>query len=108
MVVGIFPKLLVFLQQGVVASCCFYGIMKSKDKSSISGDSPLPIAFREIRTKMNLSQDDFARLLGVKQNSVGRWERGETTPVFKISQIKKLISVLEQAGIPLNELPDEN
>ena len=33
-----------------------------------------------IRAKLNLSQEEFEKLLGVSLNSVSRWERGEFEP----------------------------
>ncbi len=35
---------------------------------------------RAKRTKAGLSQEALARLLGVTQNTVARWERDEMTP----------------------------
>lgn len=34
----------------------------------------------EIRTRLHLSQEEMARLLGVSFVSVNRWERGHSTP----------------------------
>jgi DNA-binding transcriptional regulator YiaG len=36
-----------------------------------------PNAVREVRRELQLSQSDFARLVGVTPNTVARWERGE-------------------------------
>lgn len=33
-----------------------------------------------LRAKLNLSQEEFGKLLGVSLNSVSRWERGEFEP----------------------------
>jgi DNA-binding transcriptional regulator YiaG len=36
-----------------------------------------PNAVRELRRELELSQSEFARLIGVAPNTVARWERGE-------------------------------
>lgn len=35
---------------------------------------------REIRTRMQLTQEDFAHLIGVTFSTVNRWENGKSTP----------------------------
>lgn len=35
---------------------------------------------KEVRKKLNLSQEDFARELGVSFTTVNRWENGKTAP----------------------------
>jgi DNA-binding transcriptional regulator YiaG len=48
---------------------------------------------KELRLKMDMSQEDFARLLGVKLQSVSRWELGKTLPGLRAKrELKKLIS----------------
>ena len=41
----------------------------------------------ELRSAMNVSQEDFAKLLGVAPVSVSRWENGHSKPK-KIIQVK--------------------
>ena len=41
----------------------------------------------ELRSAMNISQEDFAKLLGVASVSVSRWENGHSKPK-KIIQVK--------------------
>lgn len=48
---------------------------------------------KELRLKMDMSQEDFARLLGVKLQSISRWELGKTFPGPKARrELKKLIA----------------
>lgn len=58
-------------------------------KKGLDSDRPLtyrwgmrgkPIQLRRIRQKLLLSQEAVARQLGVTVGTVGRWERGESTP----------------------------
>ena len=39
-----------------------------------------PARLKRIRTKLNLSQAKFAEVLGVRTNTVARWERGDLVP----------------------------
>jgi len=39
-----------------------------------------PQEIKEIRTRLGISQEDFARLLGISLQSIGRWERGKAKP----------------------------
>jgi len=39
-----------------------------------------PENFRTLRTRLNLSQEQFARMLNVSVQTVSRWERGAATP----------------------------
>lgn len=36
-----------------------------------------PNRLRELRKRMNLTQEGFAKLVGVASNTVARWERGD-------------------------------
>ena len=47
---------------------------------------------KELRSKMTLSQVEFAQLLGVSFASVNRWETGKHEPTIKIKRkIKALM-----------------
>ena len=47
---------------------------------------------KELRSKMTLSQVEFAQLLGVSFASVNRWETGQHEPTIKIKRkIKALM-----------------
>ena len=52
---------------------------------------------KDLRLKMGLSQEDFAHLIGVKLQSVSRWELGKGNPGLQAKrEIKKIISTQEQ------------
>jgi len=48
---------------------------------------------RIIRLQRNLSQEDVAELLGVKQQTVGTWERTGEIPSGRWKQIKEVFGV---------------
>ena len=45
------------------------------------------ILLPELRSAMNITQEDLAKLLGVSSVSVSRWENGKTKPT-KIIRVK--------------------
>ena len=50
------------------------------------------MGIKEMRKKRGLTQKQLAELLGVKQQNVSDWERGERSPSVK--NLKKLVEVL--------------
>ena len=46
---------------------------------------------RELRKKMNLSQEEFAKVLGVSFSSINRWENGHHEPTIKIKRKLKAL-----------------
>ena len=55
-----------------------------------------PEEIRELRTRMGLSQDKFARKIGVTQVTVYNWEKGRTEPSELAQNYLKLLR--EQLG----------
>lgn len=51
---------------------------------------------RTIRTKLGLSQEEFAKKLGIAQSAVAMYEIGERTPR---DEIKKKIAVIAKSKI---------
>jgi len=50
-------------------------------------------AIKELRLKMDMSQEDFAHLIGVKLQTISRWELGKTIPGLQAKRkLKKLIA----------------
>lgn len=52
-----------------------------------------------LRNKLILSQEEFAKLLGVSFASVNRWERGHHEPTIKVK--RKIIELCKKQGIQL-------
>lgn len=52
-----------------------------------------------LRNKLILSQEDFAKLLGVSFALVNRWERGHHEPTIKVK--RKIVELCEKQGIQL-------
>ena len=54
---------------------------------------------RQLRTDRNLSQEQVADLFGVSQQSVQKWENGDTTP-----ELGKVIKIARYFGVSLDSL----
>ena len=78
-------------------------VMINQSNSIEETDSPV----KALRALLNLSQEDFARLLGVSTRRVQRWEAGTSQPSFTIAQFRKLDETLRSAGWSLDVLPDD-
>ena len=66
------------------------------------GDSPV----KALRELLNMSQEAFARLLGISVKTVWRWEKGIAEPTFNLRQYRTLEQKLIEAGYSLSILPD--
>ncbi len=55
------------------------------------------VKVKECRLKMILTQEEFAKKLGVSVNSVIRWEKGKFEPTMKVK--KKLQQLFIDVGI---------
>lgn len=53
-----------------------------------------PEQIKEIRKRLNLSQEEFAKKLGVSFTSVNRWENGQTKP-SKLAR-RQILNLFEQ------------
>ena len=49
---------------------------------------------KNLRTKLVLSQQEFAELLGVSYVSVNRWENGHHEPTIKVK--RKLVELMKE------------
>ena len=58
-------------------------------------------AIKKLRSKLILSQTEFAELLGVSFGTVNRWESGKYTPTIKLK--RKLAPYFEKYNIEIDE-----
>lgn len=63
-----------------------------------------PAAIRRLRAKLNLSQEDLAKLLGVSFMSVNRWENGHFEPTIIVKE--KLKDLFAENNINLEGFYD--
>lgn len=57
------------------------------------------IAIKELRTKMMLSQQEFAKVLGVSFASINRWENGAHEPTIKTK--RKLRALFKEYDVKI-------
>lgn len=67
-----------------------------------------PPPMRGIRARLGLTQEEFARLLGVAWATVSRWERGRALPdpktAAKVHRLRELVELIGEAIRP-EDLP---
>ena len=62
---------------------------------------------KQVRERLGMTQDDFATELGLSRNTIGRYERGEHQRIaLSVSQVKRLVELMKQAGMSIEDLPD--
>jgi DNA-binding transcriptional regulator YiaG len=61
-------------------------------------------AIKNVRLESILSQDAFAKEIGVSQITITRWETGKSVPNY--SAMKRLLAYCEQNNINGKELSD--
>lgn len=59
--------------------------------------SDYSLIIKELRKKMNLSQEEFAKVLGVSFSSINRWENDHHEPTIKSK--KKLKALFKEYEI---------
>ncbi|WP_030006339.1 helix-turn-helix transcriptional regulator [Picosynechococcus sp. NKBG042902] len=62
---------------------------------------------KALRKKLRINQTQFAKALGVRQQTVSEWERGIYRPALSIEQIKTLEDMLSRVGLKFRDLPDD-
>lgn len=66
-------------------------------------ESPL----KKLREELAMSQEDFARELGISTQTISRWETGRNVPTFTVPQMKALERLLRSIGKQISDLPDQ-
>jgi DNA-binding XRE family transcriptional regulator len=56
---------------------------------------------KKLREKLILTQDEFAKLLGVNYTTVSRWENGLFEPTIKIK--RRIVELCKQNDIMLED-----
>lgn len=63
-----------------------------------------PSLILNLRAKLNLSQEEFGKLIGASLISVSRWERGEHEPT-KLVKVR-LKDLAKQYNVEINEVSE--
>lgn len=74
---------------------------------SNSNSNPNLQTLRQVRERLGMTQEEFAEKLGITRRTLGHHERGERCIRLTLSQIKRLKELLEQAGMSIDDLPED-
>ena len=63
---------------------------------------------KQLRERLGLTQEEFGKALGIARNTISRYESGRHKQItFTISQVKRLVELMEQEGLSIKDLPDD-
>ncbi|MBW4665368.1 MAG: helix-turn-helix transcriptional regulator [Chroococcus sp. CMT-3BRIN-NPC107] len=77
-------------------------VKKRKSREEQEGESPL----KKLRSELDMSQEEFGRIIGTSARTVSRWEAGDSVPTFTIPQMKALDRLLRSIGKSIQEIPE--
>lgn len=63
---------------------------------------------KQLRDRLELTQEELARELNISVWSVAKWEGGKHNPSFNFRQLKALYCLLARTGLSILDLPDNN
>ena len=72
-----------------------------------SNSNPNLPSLKQVRERLNMTQDEFARELGITGRTIRNHETGANQLRLSLGQIKRLKELLEQAGMSIDDLPDD-
>src|SRR4028119_868974 len=73
-----------------------------------SNFNPNVPTLKQVRERLGMTQEEFAQAVGLSRNTIGRYERGEHQRLtLSVAQIKRLVELVEQAGLSIKDLPDD-
>lgn len=71
-------------------------------------DNPNVPTLKEVRERLGMTQDEFAKTLGLSRNTIGSYEGGKSQGIhLPIGKLRHLIRLMEAAGMSVNDLPDD-
>lgn len=62
---------------------------------------------KQVREALELTQEEFALILGAGRRSIIRWEKGQTVPMLTLPQIKALQQQLRKLELDFEDIPDD-
>jgi DNA-binding XRE family transcriptional regulator len=73
-----------------------------------SNFNPNVPTLKQVRDRLGMTQEQFAQAVGVSRRTVIDYESGKHQKLqLSMAQMKKLFELMEQAGLPIKELPDD-
>lgn len=62
---------------------------------------------KQVRERLGMTQEQFAQELRITSRTIRNHERGANQLKLSLGQIKRLKELLEQAGMSIDDLPDD-
>ena len=63
---------------------------------------------KQVRERLEMTQEQFADALGLSRNTINRYERGVHQRIaLSVGQIKRVVELMKQAGLSIEDLPDD-
>ncbi|MBE9128604.1 helix-turn-helix transcriptional regulator [Coleofasciculus sp. LEGE 07092] len=63
---------------------------------------------KQVRERLGMTQEEFGKALGIARETINRYERGVHQQLkFSVSQVKRLVELMEEAGMSIKDLPDD-
>jgi DNA-binding transcriptional regulator YiaG len=78
-----------------------YKLTRIRVNSNMSAENDQPITLMRVRQKANMTQKQWADLLGVTISTVSNWERGVQVPRLTFLQTKR---IMETSGLSIDDL----
>ena len=73
-----------------------------------SNFNPNVPTLKQVRDRLGMTQEQFAKALGLSRHTINRYESGKHQRLqLSIAQVRKLVDLMEQAGLPIKELPED-
>ncbi|MBD0346838.1 MAG: helix-turn-helix transcriptional regulator [Coleofasciculus sp. Co-bin14] len=72
-----------------------------------SNFNPNVPTLKQVRDRLGMTQEQFANTLGISRRTITSYENGEHQRIsLSVSQIKRLVELMEEAGLPIKDLPE--
>ncbi|AFZ19765.1 putative transcriptional regulator [Allocoleopsis franciscana PCC 7113] len=73
-----------------------------------SNFNPNVPTLKQVRDRLGMTQEQFAQAVGISRRTVIDYESGKHQRLqLSLTQVRKLVELMEQAGLPIKELPDD-
>jgi DNA-binding XRE family transcriptional regulator len=73
-----------------------------------SNFNPNVPTLKQVRDRLGMTQEQFAQAVGISRRTVIDYESGKHQKLqLSLTQVRKLVELMEQAGLPIKELPED-
>ncbi|MCA1991926.1 MAG: helix-turn-helix transcriptional regulator [Coleofasciculus sp. S288] len=73
-----------------------------------SNSKPNVPTLKEVRERLGMTQEEFAKTLGLSRNTIGSYESGRHQKLqLSMAQVRKIFELMEQVGMSIEDLPSD-